>query len=220
VFGYSADEATAGALTAAIASTSTTAAAVTDSAAVGTGSLIKMDTERMLVAEKTITDTGVNIDAGDSLTASAADDTITLSTTTDAPVAGELIRVDSERMLVVDVNSTTCVVKRAYDGSVLATHSGGADIYAPRALTVVRGFLGTTAATHLEDAAVTRHVVPPLVRELAIAESINFLLQEGSGYARQAGSGDGSRAASGAGLEDLRDAVYTAYGRKGRKAAV
>lgn len=220
VFGYSADEATAGALTAAMADTTGTSAAVTDSAAVGVGSLVKVDSERILVTGKTMADTGVNIDVGDSLTANNADDTITLSTTTDAPVAGELIRIGSERMLVVDVSGTTCVVKRAYDGSVLAAHSGGADIYAPRTLTVVRGMLGTTTAAHLDDTAVTRHVVPPLVRELAVAEAVNTLLQESSGYARQAGSGDGSRPASGAGLTDLREQVYTTFGRKARLAAV
>jgi len=220
VFGYSADEATAGTITEALADTTGTTVVISDSTLVGTGSLIKVDSERMLVTNRTMSDTGVNIDAGDSLTASNSDVSITMSTTTGAPAAGDVILIDSERMLVVDVASTVLTVKRAWDGSVLATHAGGADIFALRTLTVVRGFLGTTAATHLDNAAAVRHVPPPLVRELNIAEALNILLGESSGYARQVGSGDGSRAASGAGLADLREQVLTTYGRKARVRAV
>lgn len=214
------DEVSAGALVGAVASTSATTVDVNNSAAVGIGNIIKVDTERMIVTDKAMLDTGVNVDAADSLTASVSDVSITMSTTTRAPVKDEVILIDSERMLVVDVAGSVLTVKRAWDGTVLATHAANTDIYAPRTLTVQRGALGTTAATHLDTATVYRFVPPPLVRSLNIAEALTTLLQEGSGYARTAGSGDNEREVSGRGLKALREDVYTTHGRKARLAAV
>jgi hypothetical protein len=138
-----------------------------------------------------------------------------MSTTTAAPVAGETILIDSERMLVTDVAGTVLTVVRAWDGTVPATHAGGADIYAPRTLTVERGALGTTAAAHNTATAITRHVVPGLVRNLTIAEAVTILLQEQSGYARQMGQGENARTV-GVGLEGLRQDCYRTFGRKAR----
>ncbi len=98
-------------------------------------------------------------------------------------------------MLITDIAGNVLTVKRAWDGSVLATHVG-ATVYAPRLLTVVRGVLGTAAATHLNGAAVAVHAVPGLVRELAVAEALNLFLQESAGYARTVGEGDSLRMAS------------------------
>ena len=128
----------------------------------------------------------------------------------------ETILVDAERMLVTDIAGVVATVKRAWDGTVLAAHTGALDVYAPRTLTVTRGAQGTTAATHDTAAPVSRLVVPPLVRDLAIAEAINRLLSEISGYARTVGSGENLRNASGAGLKLIRDDVVTRYGRKSR----
>jgi hypothetical protein len=133
---------------------------------------------------------------------------------------GETLLVDSERMLVVDVAGTTLTVKRAWDGTVLAAHTSGADLYAPRTVTVTRGALGSTAATHTISTALTRHVVPGPVRELSVAETVNLLLQRQSGYARTVGSGDNVRESSGRGLRSLRDQVWTSHGRKVRLGAV
>lgn len=213
LFGYTADSAPAGALAAAVSSTTATTLTVTDSSLIGVGQLIRVDDERMNVTGKAMLDTGVNIDAGDSLTAAAADVSITMSTATGAPAVGEVILIGSERMLVVDLAGLVLTVKRAWDGSVLAPHAGSADIYAPRTLTVERGVLGTTAATHLTAAAVTKHVVPGLIRQLCIAEALTALLQEGSGYARVVGSGDSQREASGRGLLDVREQAIEAHQR-------
>ncbi|HEX6970284.1 MAG TPA: hypothetical protein VF174_15925 [Micromonosporaceae bacterium] len=191
---------------------------VSDSSAIGVGDIIRIDSERMTVTGRSMLDTGVDIDAGDSLTASPADVSITVSGSSGAPVVGETILIDSERMLVVDRAGLVLTVKRAWDGSVLATHAGSASIYAPRTLTVERGALGTTAATHSTSAAIVKHVAP--VRTLCVAESVNTYLQETSGYAREVGSGDNTREASGRGLSDLREQIRTTYGRKARIRAV
>ncbi len=219
VFGHSADEAPAGLLAEALDS-SETGVDVTDSALIGVGQIIRVDSERMLVTGKTMLDTGVNIDAADSLTASNADVSITMSTTTLAPVVDEVILVDSERMLVVDVAGLVLTVKRAWDGTVLATHAGSADIYALRRLTVTRGALGTTAATHADTTAIVKHLVPSTIRQWCVAESVNSLLQESSGYARVVGSGENTREMAGRALRDIREQARTSYGRKARSRAV
>lgn len=214
-FGFSADTAAGGQLAEALDG-SETGVDVTDSASIGVGDLVLVDSERMLVVDKAMLDTGVNIDAGDSLTASKSDVSITMSTATGAPVVGETILIDSERMLVVDAAGLVLTVQRAYDGTVLATHAGGVDIYAPRTLTVVRGSVGSTATTHSSAAAISRQVYPGLVRSLATAYAINNVLQETAGYARVAGSGDNQREFTGRGIRQLENDAYTAYGRKAR----
>lgn len=199
---------------------SETSVDVTDSAAIGVGQILRCEAERMIVTGKSMLDTAVDIDAGDSLTASVGDVSITMSTAVGAPTVDEVILIDSERMLVVDVAGLTLTVKRQWDGSVLATHAGGASIYAPRTLTVTRGALGTTAATHLTATALVKFQPPALVRQLAIAEAINTLLQEGAGYARTSGSGENERDMSAKGIGSLREDVYTAHGRKARISAI
>ncbi len=218
-YGYGADEQPAGTLAEALDATET-AVDVSDSSLIGVGDLIRAGDERMLVTGKAMRDTGVNVDAGDALTASAADVSITLSTTTGAPAADEPSLIDSERMLVVDVAGSTLTVKRAWDGSVLAAHAGGADIYALRTLTVVRGAYGTTAATHADAAALVRHVPPALVRDYALGAALVQLLGEQAGYARMAGSGEGQREVTGRGLAMARKDLIAAYGRQARTRAV
>lgn len=213
LFGYRNDEEPGGALAEDLTD-SETEIDVTNSAVVGVGDLIRVDSERMVVTEKTMADTGVNIDAADSLTASAADVSITLSGSSGAPVVGEIILVDAERMLVVDRAGLTCVVKRAYDGSTLATHAASADIYAARTLTVTRGACGTTAATHSSGTLISRWQPPALGYELAVAEAMVTLGQQAGGYARTIASGPAERPGPGGGIEDLRCRVKAALGRK------
>ncbi|MGW6502964.1 hypothetical protein [Nonomuraea angiospora] len=215
VWGYGADTAAAATLAEELDGNEA-AVDVTDSALIGVGDLVQVDSERMLVTSKSMLDTGVNIDAGDSLTAAASDVSITMSTTTNAPTVDETILIDSERMLVVDVAGSVLTVKRAWDGSVLAAHAGGAGIYAPRTLAVVRGAYGTTAATHSDGGTVARHVVPGLVRDFALGLALVQLLGEQAGYARTAGTGENQREVTGRGLAQLRKDCIAAYGRKAR----
>lgn len=216
VFGYRADEVTAGDLAEAL-DASETGVDVTDSSVIGVGDLIRVDSERMLVTGKAMLNTGFT--TGGALTASNADVTVAVG---DPSVwrVDETILVDSERMLVTDISGNNLTLRRAWDGSVLAAHNSGAIMYAPRTLTVTRGALGTTAAIHSTAADIVRHDWPGLVRDLTIAESLNTLQQESSGYARTIRSGEGSADAGGVGLEDLRSRCYRAHGRKARKGAI
>lgn len=216
LFGHSNNEAGAGLVDEAL-DDSETAVTVSDSGLVGVGDILRVDDERLRVTERAMVDTGQNTTA---LTALASSNTITGISAGEIAV-GEVLLVDSERMLVVDVSGTTVTVKRAWDGTVLAAHSNGADIYAPRVLTVERGALGTTAATHSDQATLYRHLVPGPARDLNIAEAINTLQQEGTGYARRSGLGEARGTgkpnsdveASGRGLDDLREQAEMALGR-------
>lgn len=223
VFGHSADEESAGTLAEAL-DVSETGIDVSNSAAIGVGDIIKVDSERMIVTGRSMASTGQTVQTT-ALTAQANNVTVQVSDGTGFTV-GEVILIDSERMLVVDIAGNALTVKRSWDGTVLAAHNTGVTIYAPRTLTVTRGALGTTAATHSTSTAVTRHVVPGLVRSLCAAEALHVLLQETSGYARPSGArstGGGARThqdAYGLGLDALREQAYEMYGRKARKGAV
>lgn len=216
VFGYQLTTAPAGALAAAVTTTTATSATVTDGASIGVGSLVTIDSERLIVTGK----------------ASAVVSTITadmssLNSATAASVGngalyviGEVVTIGTERMLIVDITGNTLVVQRAYDGSVLAGHTNGDTVYAPRALTVQRGVLGTTAATHLNSAPAVVQTYPGPVVVLTVAYALNELLQEGAGYARVAGTGDAQREFTGRGIAALERDAVNSCGRRVRTAAV
>jgi hypothetical protein len=188
------------------------------SATIGVGSLLRIDSERVIVTGRANLDTGQTL-GGSGLT--NQNNIVTVPVQSGAAfAAGESILIDSERMLVEDIAGNNLTVRRAWDGSTIAAHSVGATIYAPRTLTVARGALGTTAASHNSGATVYRWDPPGPARQLCIAEALVDLLQGRSGYARTAGSGESEREVSGRGLKDLRDRVYVSHGRKGRVRAV
>lgn len=218
VWGYSNDTESVGTITANIGSASTTSATCSDSSKVGVGDLITINSERMVVTEKAIAD--ISVDLAADLTAVASDDQVTVDGA--GALAGEVITIDTERMLVLDVVSSTVLnVIRAYDGTALATHDGTstpADIYAPRTLTIDRGAAGSTAATHTSGDSITRNAPPAPITSLCLAEAEVMLAQERAGYARTVGTGEGEREVGGKGLADARREAST-YKRR-RLAAV
>ncbi|PRY35344.1 hypothetical protein [Umezawaea tangerina] len=186
---------------------SETAVDVTDSAAVGVGSLIRIDSERMIVKSKSLITTGQT----GTLAKDNAATNLTVASGA-AFTADEVIVLDAERLLVEEVAGNTLIVRRSWDGSVLASHTG-AEIFARRRLTVERGALGTTAATHDTAALIAKDLAPGPVRDLCIAEALNTIQQENSGYARQIGQGEYAREHGTRGLKDLRAEVCATYGR-------
>jgi len=185
----------------------------------GTASaLAPLTGERVLVTGKSASATGLTQSGSGCSTVSAADNQ--LSTTGSGSLnSGEVLLLDAEQMLVMGVVSGVATVKRAWNGTVLAAHSG-ATVNAYRTLSVLRGQLGTAAASHAQNAAVSKHYPPALIRDLAIAESLNRVLQETAGYARTVGGADAAMPAPGAGLADLWDEAETVFGRKGRVRAI
>jgi hypothetical protein len=212
------DQAPAGILAAAIASTSATTITVSDSSLIGVGDQLIIETERLVVTDRGMATTAQTI------TADVAAQVSTVGVTVSSGAAfgvGETILIDSERMRIVDIAGNLLTVKRQWDGSVLQAHTSGATVYAPRLLTVERGTQGTTAATHLISTAIARWKPPPAAQALVAGEALNQLQQESSGYARQIGSGEFAREVGARGLKDLRDQVYkTPLRRKARSWAV
>jgi hypothetical protein len=217
VFNYCADTTAAGALDGSVTD-SASAITVTNGAAIGVGDSIKVESERMIVTDRSFVDSGQNL-GGSGVTAAVSDQVLTVTTGTEF-AADEILLIGAERMRIDTIAGNTLIVKRAVEGSTLAAHSNGADIYASRTLTVYRGAQGTTVASHGDGTAVARHLVPDLVRELAVAESIATFLQGASGYARSISTSDQIKEVTGRGLIDVRARVEQRYARAGRKLAV
>lgn len=218
LFGAWAKTTPAGALAAAVSDTTATTVTVTNGAALGVGDNFLVDSERMLVVERANVTTGQTQQGSGCSTASAADVALAVTDGTKFYL-NEVLQLDSERMKVVDVTGNTVTVKRAWDGTVLAAHSG-ATIYASRQLTVLRAVLGTTAAAHSIAATVNRATYPGIVKALSLAEAVVEARQKVGAYTDVQGA-DGSKQTNiGKGLPDLRARAVQAFGRTGRSRAV
>lgn len=208
------DETTLGVTTGALTDTATTIGVDADTSALaGVGSLLRLGTERVIVTGRTQVATGQTLTAD--LDAQAKTALVAVSDGEGFAV-DETVLIDGERMLIVDIAGDTLIVRRAWDGSTIATHTSGTAVYAPRTLTLTRGALGTTAAAHSSGATIHRFDPPSLVHQLSLAEAINIVLQEQAGWFRTASGGSTSREASLAALTALRTQVYDALGRKAR----
>lgn len=221
LWGYRNTEGPAGATQGAVDAAATTLV-ITDAGAVGVGTVLRAGAERLLVTGRRMVTTGQTLQAD--LTASA-NNVMVHAVDGDAFQPGEVLLADAERMLIVDIAGDILVVKRAWDGSVLAAHTG-ATVYAARSLTVLRGALGTTAAPIPDDTVLARWEPPALVRTLAIAEAVTTLSQEPAGYGRVARtSGGGTSSGTGprpvtSTIDDIRQQCFQAHGRKIRTRAV
>lgn len=218
-FGHSSELEVVGALSSNLDADAADSPAVTWSAPldVGIGSILKIDSEYLVVTNRTFADS--TQDALDPLTASNANVTVPVTTGSDF-YSGEILLIDSEKMRVVDVVGNNLFVQRAVDGTALAAHLDNADIYVLSGVVTSRAQFGSTLAAHLSAANVERHVIPALVNDLAIAEALTQLNQESAGYGRVVGSGENAREASGKGLADLRARAYDEFGRKARMRSV
>lgn len=221
LFGYQDDSKPAGTLTADITSTTQTSISISTPSAVGVGSLLRVGDERMIVTGKTIGDTGQTLQ-----TPLAAKKDAVLVDVVDGTrfAAGDVIKLGAETMLVRSVAANQLTVDRAYDSTLLDSHSADA-IWATTALTVTRGAVGTTAATATSGAAVTRWEAPAQARTLTIAEAMCTLYNEQAGYARtvrsQAGTGTRSVATVTAERDELKQQVANSrLARKIRTRAV
>lgn len=174
------------------------------------GNTILVETEQMFVRGKGDVDLGVNLT--DALTADVTDTSLTIADPTDDLVVGEVVRVDSERMLVTAKNSATSYeIQRAYDGTTLASHTNTADIYAFRQFDVDRGVNGTTAATHADDTAINKYDPPADVQQLCRALALAYYTQGTGGWTGAVGAGEGATEIRGLALADLRKRVIAKH---------
>lgn len=184
---------------------------------VGIGSLILIGTERMVVLDRRMATSGQTL-------SSSVTDIQSARVITSAGASNfareEVILIGGERMRIDDIAGNNLLVTRAYDGTVLETHTNGDTIYALRSCLVARAVLGSTAASHNSADPVYVHAYPALLNQLVIAETVVML--EGNSAAYAATSGTGSRQISAAqkvGLDDIRDRAWGALCRQRTRTA-
>jgi hypothetical protein len=182
---------------------------VANGALVGVGAIVRAGAERMFVTDRNMTDSGQTTQqilpaANNSVLVPVADGA--------AFAAGEVTMIDGEKMLVDEVAGNNLIVKRAWDGSVLAAHDSGVPVFVNRGITVARGQLGTSATTHTADTPIATHMAPAPIRTLAVGETLGRLGLERAGYAMAINRGEMTKI--GVGLPDLWAQTMAAYQRK------
>jgi len=215
-WGYSNRTRSAGTVASGLAdSDSATSMVVSNGALVDVGNLLLCQNERLFVTAKSAADTLANLSAN--ADADTADETITVNDLSLVHV-DEIITVDSERMLVYDKAAASgagnLFCKRAWDGTNLASHSSGADVYAQRTCTVERGVNGSTAATHSNGTPLTAYDPPADIQQLCLAYVLNHFAQNQARWQGGIGSGDAVIEATGKALGKLESAVARAHKRK------
>ncbi len=202
VWGYAAESRAAGTVDSGLASSATATSMVcSDAGLIDVGATLLIESEQVFVSERAYAARGaIKIDGA--LAKDMAETTVTVDGSHEL-IAGEVIQVDAERMLILSISTNDLAVVRAYEGTVVATHSDEAPVLVARTLTIVRAHNGTTAVTHANSTAITRYVAPEDVQELALAYAVSSLAQGSAAWGRAIGSGDGAREFSARGIRDL-----------------
>jgi hypothetical protein len=202
-FGYWLNTFSVGSLSTAVTSTtqSTVQMSVGSGAGAGVGDTLIIGTEQMIVQDANFVQVDTTVSGLTSNPPSKSDVAIGVANGANY-TTGETLIVDSEAMLIQFITGNTLTVQRAWDGSVLSPHAANAPIYAKRLLTVLRGQLGTTAATYTQGTAVAARLIPGVVKEYSLAVAMVGMIQEPSGYTL--------------GLGTSSSRTTTAYGGSGR----
>ena len=184
-----------------------------DGSRVGVGDSLLIESEQVWVSARGDLDLAQNLSGA--LGADETDTTLGLGGAPDDPVSlGEVLRLGSERMRVTEINSTTSFeVERSYDGTDLAAHSNGADVFIRRTYTIVRAVNGTTAATHADDKTITRYTAPPQIEEVVLAEVIQLFHRQESGFTQRVGGGENQVTIRPDSIERLKRSAYGAHRR-------
>jgi hypothetical protein len=219
-YGYWTKTAPAGTLVTSVTSADTVIS-ISAGGKIGAGDLLIINSERMIITDAHYADTAIGFTG--LTTASMADNILAVPDGT-AFAQGEALQLDTEWCLVQNILGNNLMLKRAWSGSILAAHTSGT-VWARRQLSVLRGQLGTAAASHNGGTVMSVSVVPGIVKQLSVAESLVAVTQEPGAYAGSSGSVDTSTGQQpgpppGQGLPDLRDRCYGAVGRKARTRAI
>lgn len=133
-----------------------TSLVVGNGATISPGMVLSIESEQILVtATGAVTDSTANLNGA----IDSNDDTFNVTDGTKINV-GEVIRIDLERMLVLDIATNAVYVARGWQGSARASHVDTSDVYAFRTFTVKRAVNGTTAAAHANGTAISQYVAP------------------------------------------------------------
>ncbi len=188
---------------------------------VSVGDTLLIESEQIYVSQRThaALATPSPIFTNGALTANQAEVSVTIDSG-HGIADGEIILLESERIYVESSIATILTVKRAYDGSVLASHPDDTVVETFRSLTIERGVNGTTAATHADTTAISKQEPPFDIEQLCIAETIASLSQEGAAWGRSIGSGDGASELSGRELANMRQWTMDLYLRGRNRTAI
>ena len=157
---------------------------------VDNGSKIRPGLVLLVVSEQVfVEETGVTTDSTAN-TAEAVDNSEEAIDTSDGTkvAIGEIIKIDNEKMLVLDIQSNTIIVERGWGGTTRNTHTTATDIYAYRTFTVKRGVNGTTAAEHVQNVAISKYIPPWDVHYLCKQMASIMSKKAESSYAGKTGS--------------------------------
>ena len=200
-------------------SSSDTALIVSDASKIDVGDTLLIDSEQIFVSDRSFAArASILLDMGSDLAATNATVTVTLDSS-HGIVAGEVIRIDSEQMYVVSVSTNDLTVIRAWDGSVLASHSNNTAIHVNRTLTIERGVNGTTAASHSDEASISKYTPDTDISRWCMAEAIATYHQEHAGWGVIVGTGTGATTLDGRELSQMRQSMVGYY-RKAREAVI
>lgn len=213
-WGYRDDKRASGTVSSGLAASATATSMVcSDGSLIDVGNTLLIETEQVFVSDRSFAALGVILL---DMVGNLASDKATVAVTVDAAhgiVAGETIRIDSEQMYVESVSGNILTVTRAYDGTVLASHTDNTAIHINRTLTVERAINGTTGATHADATAINVYEPPFDINEWCVAETIAAYLQEGAGWGRTIGQGDGAMEFGARDLAGLRKEMTARYQR-------
>ena len=157
---------------------------VADGSTISPGMVLPIEAEQELVTATGAPTAGVTT-LGAAL--NNADEVITPASVAAANV-GETIRIDFEKLLVLDKNATQWSVLRGYRNTTKATHSNGASIDAYRTFVVTRGVNGTTAAAHVVSTPIFRYLPPESVSTLCKAIATLLKKLDDAQYAGKTGN--------------------------------
>ena len=217
-WGFANDTRSAGTVASGLDSDATaTSFVASDSSLLDVGDTMLVESEQIFISNVASAARG-SILINDTLTADVSDVTVTVDGS-HGLVAGEVILIDSERMFIESISTNDLTVVRAYDGSVLATHSDDTAVHVFRTYTIERGVNGTTAATHADATAISVYEPPFDITQLCLADAIAAYHQEAAGWGRQVGAGEGATQPETGSLNRLRKDTIARYQRV-RSAAI
>jgi hypothetical protein len=163
-----------------------TTSQVSDGSKLSPGMTLQLGTEQELVTGYSAPTTSVT-----TLSAALDNNSETLSLTSGALVkAGEIIRINFERMRVEEIQTNEVAVTRGWDGTKKVAHlsAAGVDVY--RTFTVDRAVNGTTAALHANALAVSRYLIPGDMNYLARQIAALMLKKAQAGFAGKTGNAE------------------------------
>jgi len=178
-------------LTGTLATTAATALSVTNGGLLWPGMVIKMDTEQCLVTAANGGEGSANPTAAVSVvTSNAGDDDDVIAVTNGAEfMAGEVIRIGYEDMIIRRIVGNDLVVSRGWNGTRRAAHLASVAISVYRTVTIERAANGTTAATHAA-AALTIAEIPEDVLYLTTQIAALMRGKAQTGFTGRAGNAE------------------------------